>query len=569
MAVMIGVDPHKGSHTAVALDDSERASPSSACGRRANQLERLLGWAAPFAERTWAIEGAGGLGYLLAQQLVAAGERVVDVQPKLAARVRLLATGRRNKNDPNDARSVAVAALRVDGPGGSRRGSRRGDEGVGEASPQPVAHRNRVACRLHAVLCDLVPGGIADEISPAQATRLLDELEPVRGGRRGPPRARRGAPRRPAPPRRASSPSASSGSPPRSTASKTTAHRALRRRPDRRRHRHRRHRRHRPLPDPRPLRRLQRHRPDRGVLGRTAQGVPALAARQPPPQPRHPHGRRHPDPLRHSPGRAYYDRKIAEGNTGKEALRALKRRISDALYIRLRRRRRRGLRRVDVDGPGRATGERLCRQRGRLTPRTPALRPSHSRTRPPPYDHQHTVAPPTPRPPASHPKNRLTTKRTRSGTFRCGGRPTRVSRRASPVPGGRVLVRLSCAGLGVHCAGYPSHQVPRRGGIIGTVTNVLGSAVEDATVRNIGCRSRTRFMQAVDRMAALEGFTFECPQVRPGGDPPLRTRGGCAAWPAGRQLSRGGGDRHRHRTPKRMARLTGNYRSGNKRHSRK
>jgi transposase len=51
-------------------------------------------------------------GHLLAQQLVAGGERVVDVQPKLAARVRLLNTGAVNKNDPNDARSVAVAALR-------------------------------------------------------------------------------------------------------------------------------------------------------------------------------------------------------------------------------------------------------------------------------------------------------------------------------------------------------------------------------------------------------------------------------------------------------------------------
>ena len=58
------------------------------------------------------MEGAGGLGHLLAQELVAAGERVLDVQPKLAARVRLLAAGAVNKNDPNDARSVAVAALR-------------------------------------------------------------------------------------------------------------------------------------------------------------------------------------------------------------------------------------------------------------------------------------------------------------------------------------------------------------------------------------------------------------------------------------------------------------------------
>ena len=37
---------------------------------------------------------------------------MLDVQPKLAARVRLLNTGQVNKNDPNDARSVAVAALR-------------------------------------------------------------------------------------------------------------------------------------------------------------------------------------------------------------------------------------------------------------------------------------------------------------------------------------------------------------------------------------------------------------------------------------------------------------------------
>ena len=56
--------------------------------------------------------GPSGLGHLLAQQLLSAGERVLDVPPKLAARVRLLATGNINKNDPNDARSVAVAALR-------------------------------------------------------------------------------------------------------------------------------------------------------------------------------------------------------------------------------------------------------------------------------------------------------------------------------------------------------------------------------------------------------------------------------------------------------------------------
>src|SRR5215475_5051408 len=111
-AVMIGVDPHKGSHTAVVIDQGEMALGQVRVRACAAQAERLLAWAAAWPERTWAVEGAGGLGHLLAQQLVAAGERVLDVQPKLAARVRLLAAGDVNKNDPNDARSVAVAALR-------------------------------------------------------------------------------------------------------------------------------------------------------------------------------------------------------------------------------------------------------------------------------------------------------------------------------------------------------------------------------------------------------------------------------------------------------------------------
>jgi len=104
MAVMIGVDPHKGSHTAVAVDATEGSLGELRVRSGPKQVDRLLGWAASFPERTWAIENATGLGFLLAQQLVAAGERVVDVQPKLAARVRLLATESTNKNDPHDAR---------------------------------------------------------------------------------------------------------------------------------------------------------------------------------------------------------------------------------------------------------------------------------------------------------------------------------------------------------------------------------------------------------------------------------------------------------------------------------
>jgi transposase len=87
--VMIGVDPHKGSHTAVAISASEQSLGKLRVDASAGQAGELVAWAAEWPERTWAVEGAAGLGRLLAQQLVAAGERVLDVPPKLASRVRL------------------------------------------------------------------------------------------------------------------------------------------------------------------------------------------------------------------------------------------------------------------------------------------------------------------------------------------------------------------------------------------------------------------------------------------------------------------------------------------------
>ena len=178
-AVMIGVDPHKATHTAVVIGPAEEPLGEVRVRASASQAEKLVAWAADWPERTWAVEGAAGLGRLLAQQLVAAGERVLDVQPKLASRVRLLQAGDTNKNDPNDALSVAVAALR----------SKTARPVMAEDYPAVLKvwskrHRdlarlrNQVACRLHAVLCDLVPGGISKEISAAQATRILEQASP-------------------------------------------------------------------------------------------------------------------------------------------------------------------------------------------------------------------------------------------------------------------------------------------------------------------------------------------------------------------------------------------------------
>jgi transposase len=177
--VMIGVDPHKGSHTAVALGADETVLDQLRVRASAAQAERLLTWAAAWPERTWAVEGAGGLGHLLAQELVAAGELVLDVQPKLAARVRLLAAGAVNKNDPNDARSVAIAALRSPSCLPVRPDDHAAVLKIWARRHRDLSRaRNQVACRLHAALCELVPGGLSKEIYADQAARILAEAEP-------------------------------------------------------------------------------------------------------------------------------------------------------------------------------------------------------------------------------------------------------------------------------------------------------------------------------------------------------------------------------------------------------
>jgi transposase len=177
--VMIGIDPHKASHTAVALDGSESMLGQVRIRATAEQVEQLLRWAQAWPERTWAIEGARGLGHLLAQQLLATGERVLDVQPKLVARVRLLNTGKVSKNDPNDARSVAVAAMRSSDPRAVA-----GEDHTAVMKLWARRHRDlsrarsRVVCRLHAVLCELVPGGFPKHISAKQAEAVLQQIQP-------------------------------------------------------------------------------------------------------------------------------------------------------------------------------------------------------------------------------------------------------------------------------------------------------------------------------------------------------------------------------------------------------
>ncbi len=102
------------------------------------------------------------------------------MQPKLAARVRLPEAGDTNKTDPDDARLVAVAALRSKG-----RPEVTADGHAVVLKVRAKRHRdlsrtrNQVVCRLHAVLCELIPGGVPDEITAGQAARILEQVAPA------------------------------------------------------------------------------------------------------------------------------------------------------------------------------------------------------------------------------------------------------------------------------------------------------------------------------------------------------------------------------------------------------
>jgi transposase len=180
MDVIIGVDPHKASHYAVAVDDREEELAQVSIRATRTQTQRLLAWAEPFENRTWAIEGADGLGYLLSQQLVAAGERVVDVPATLAARTRVLGNSRSNKTDPNDARSVALTALRhtslrevcLVGHSEVLRLLAKRNTDIGD-------RRTQVVGRMHSLLVELAPGGIAKEINASDVDAFLARLSPA------------------------------------------------------------------------------------------------------------------------------------------------------------------------------------------------------------------------------------------------------------------------------------------------------------------------------------------------------------------------------------------------------
>lgn len=161
--MVIGIDAHKRSHTAVTVDELGRQGFTKTVGTTTTtqgHLE-LLKWATGYdEERLWAIEDCRHLTRRLERDLIAAGESVVGVSPKLMAHVRDSARSY-GKSDPIDALAVARAALREPNlPIARLDGVEREIRVLVDHREDLVAERTRIIARLRWHLYEIHPGWI-------------------------------------------------------------------------------------------------------------------------------------------------------------------------------------------------------------------------------------------------------------------------------------------------------------------------------------------------------------------------------------------------------------------------
>lgn len=177
--VIIGMDPHKASATIEVRDEREVLLATGRFGADTGGYRAMLRYCRQWPRRTWAVEGANGTGRPLSARLLADGERVLDVPAKLAARVRVFDTGHARKSDAHDAHAIVMVALRT-------RGLRQLqiDEGLAVlrllADRRDELSRSRAQTlnRLHRLLTELVGGGAKRHLSSFKARALLATVRP-------------------------------------------------------------------------------------------------------------------------------------------------------------------------------------------------------------------------------------------------------------------------------------------------------------------------------------------------------------------------------------------------------
>jgi transposase len=178
--IIVGVDPHKRSVTIEVIDGEGKVLATGRFGTLNRDYHGMLSYVRQqWPHHRWAVEGAQGVGRPLAQRLLTDGETVIDVPAKLSARVRVFDTGNARKTDPVDAHAVAAAALRTP----ALKVLKFDEELVAlrllaDRRDELSALRVQTVNRLHRLLAELIPGGAPRNLSATKAKKLLAGVRP-------------------------------------------------------------------------------------------------------------------------------------------------------------------------------------------------------------------------------------------------------------------------------------------------------------------------------------------------------------------------------------------------------
>src|ERR1019366_5100442 len=179
VAVVIGMDPHKRSAPSEVMAGDETVLGGGRFGTDVDGYRAMCAYAKRFPDRVWAIEGCAGIGKHIANRLLADGEPVVDVPPKLSARTRMLVAGQGRKTDVTDAHTVAVLGTRMSGLRPVVNNEQLAVLRILVDRRRSLGEdHTRMISQLHQLLLELIPGGAKRALSAAQAKALLAKVRP-------------------------------------------------------------------------------------------------------------------------------------------------------------------------------------------------------------------------------------------------------------------------------------------------------------------------------------------------------------------------------------------------------
>ena len=177
--VVIGMDPHKRSATIEVMTAEEAVVGGGRFGTDRAGYAAMLTYGRQWTDRVWAVEGCAGIGKHIANRLLADGEQVVDVPPKLSARARVFATGQGRKTDATDAHSVALVGTRMAGLRPVVNDEQLAVLRILVDRRRSLGEEHtRMVSQLHQLLLELIPGGAKKDLSARQAKALLATVRP-------------------------------------------------------------------------------------------------------------------------------------------------------------------------------------------------------------------------------------------------------------------------------------------------------------------------------------------------------------------------------------------------------